>query len=144
MPFNIFRPLSLTHTDVRLPSWVDIIPLITVSFHPSTPLIKRDKAMPSAMFITIKHTHLLMSLHVCVTSAILITMKRTQTNKHLIKHQPLILLFWPTTVHWCRLTNMYGCTPTYPQTSDRFWAPFFCLMSLLIKSSHDFIESILV
>ena len=53
------------HTDVTLKHhnyypfflWVDIIPLISVSFHPSTSLIKRDKAMPSAIFITIKYAH---------------------------------------------------------------------------------------
>lgn len=36
----------------------DIIPLIGVLFHPSTSLIKRDKAVPSAIFITMKHTQI--------------------------------------------------------------------------------------
>lgn len=61
--------------------WVDIIPLISVSFHPSTSLIKRDKAMPSAIFITIKYAHRRAHTYTfaCVTvaSAVLITMKHT-------------------------------------------------------------------
>ncbi len=126
--------------------WVDIIPLISVSFHPSTSLIKRDKAMPSAIFITMKytHTHTHTHIHPCHWGLGRTHYNETHIDKQTSNQTPA---FNPVVLNGHHSysgmdTHTHTHTHTHSQrlTSSGSALSQFDLVSPLIDSSNDFNE----
>lgn len=72
----------------------DIISLIGVLFHPSTSLIKRDQAMASAIFVTMKHTNSPVWLCPWLYLVQWNTDKQRSNQTAVYSCSCLILLFW--------------------------------------------------